>query len=558
MYDALGTLISVALFSFLLIKYDAFDRLYEFTRYYERWELDEIILIVFVALLGIFFLVFRHGALRSKESNVCVDYLNADTAVEENNNLSSKITIFYVSALSLIAFLLVLAFFIMDNAIETQKYDASLINIGGRQRMFSQRTALLVGQLAASNEKESVRKGLIETIDNLERSHMALTRGDEGMGIPDFRSETIHDLYFEKRIPYKNRKVNLDYYLLHYLEEVREVLELPDSELSVQNAAVMHVAHDYHSTILPYLHEVVNQYEFENHEKHSDMRKIEAVLLFSALCILLMEALFIFRPMVRIVREKNEELINANRELEKKRSEEKFAALGQMASGMAHEVNNALQPVMGMSDLLLRRSDKSDDIYESLKSINAGTAHIKGIVEGVLEFSRSDELSLDTHNAAEIIGQSIEFAKSLQVKTVNFDVADENLFENLNVNIMCNKTNLVQIFVNLFKNSAEATGGKGTIRCDFERTHILRAEAEMLSLQPGEYAVVRVSDEGCGINEEDLKNLFTPFFTTKEKGTGLGLSTIYGIMKRHGGVIRHENLEESGSMFVLYFPVLKT
>lgn len=220
---------------------------------------------------------------------------------------------------------------------------------------------------------------------------------------------------------------------------------------------------------------------------------------------------------------------------------ERLASMGQLAAGVAHEINNPLGTILLFSDMLYKETSRDDPRSKDLKMIVDETNRCKNIVADLLNFSRQQEVLAQDIDVNALISSVIEVVEHQPIfESVNFV---KHLAPDLPA-IQADPAQLKQVFVNLFNNAAEAKGDGGTIT---------------LSTRPidGSFVEIKVSDTGCGIPEEDLGKLFTPFFTTKAlgKGTGLGLSIVYGIIKMHKGQITAQSEVGQGTTFTITLPI---
>ena len=218
----------------------------------------------------------------------------------------------------------------------------------------------------------------------------------------------------------------------------------------------------------------------------------------------------------------------------------KMAALGELAAGVAHEINNPLTGVLTFSSLLLKKVDPNHPWKKDLETIVQQTSRCRNIVKGLLDFARQrkpDKREWDVHMIIEKILSLLEQQAPFQ----NIEIIKE--FKALPM-LFIDGDQIQQVFMNIMLNAADAMAGNGG------RLTIRTALTD-------EMAEVSFTDTGCGIPKEYLTKLFDPFFTTKTtgKGTGLGLAISYGIVKSHNGDIKVESEAGKGSTFRVKLPI---
>jgi len=225
---------------------------------------------------------------------------------------------------------------------------------------------------------------------------------------------------------------------------------------------------------------------------------------------------------------------------------EKLSAIGELISGIAHELNNPLTGVMGYSQLLQLRQDLDGGAKENLLKINNLALRCHKIVQNLLSFARKQKPERTLIDLNEIIESTIELRNyELQVNNVEIN---RDLDRNM-VKTIADRHQLQQVFLNVITNAEQAmleSRGNGRL--------LIRTRADR---QRGRITV-EIIDNGPGIPESHLTKIFDPFFTTKEvgKGTGLGLSLSYGIIKEHGGNIYVSSRMGEGSTFVIELPII--
>jgi len=221
---------------------------------------------------------------------------------------------------------------------------------------------------------------------------------------------------------------------------------------------------------------------------------------------------------------------------------EKMASIGQLAAGVAHEVNNPLGAIMLYAHLVKKRLQENDPNLDDVKFIMDEAKRCQTIVSGLLNFSRQGQLKLVKQNITNLIEKTIKAIRQ-QPQFHNIDIRSF-VKEDLPP-VVLDGDQLYQVFLNLAINAAEAMPHGGTLT--------IRAEIKNNRLH------IYFEDTGVGIAKENLSKLFTPFFTTKQigKGTGLGLAIAYGIIKMHKGNIQVVQSElGAGTTFLIDLPIL--
>ena len=232
--------------------------------------------------------------------------------------------------------------------------------------------------------------------------------------------------------------------------------------------------------------------------------------------------------------------------------QERMAAIGQMASGIAHDFSNALMPVLGFSEILLNRPEALKDLEKVRKyveMINVSARDAMQIVGGLREFYRQKEKSenLLPMNVNHAIEQAVlltqpKWKEEARAKGVNVDVTMKLTALPETVG---NEASLREAFTNLIFNAVDAMPRGGRIHFESRLEH--------------EQICIEISDTGVGMDEETRQRCFEPFYSTKGRnGTGLGLSMVYGVVRRHDGTIEVKSRSGNGSTFVICIPVRST
>ncbi|MDC5853520.1 sensor histidine kinase [Vibrio europaeus] len=223
---------------------------------------------------------------------------------------------------------------------------------------------------------------------------------------------------------------------------------------------------------------------------------------------------------------------------------EKLAALGELTAGIAHEINNPTAVILGNVELMqFELGDESSRVKEEIEAIHAQIDRIRNITRSLLQYSRQggvqDEITWQRVNP--IIEESVTLVKTgAKKREVTFETE-----LNAQASVEVNRHQLLQILVNLQMNGIHAMQGKG---------RLIVSSEDWVEEGQTRGAVIHVKDEGCGIKPENLKRIFSPFYTTKRDGTGLGLSVSQSILSQSGGELRVDSEWGKGSQFSVYLP----
>ncbi|OPL11533.1 MAG: hypothetical protein AVO39_05510 [delta proteobacterium MLS_D] len=267
-----------------------------------------------------------------------------------------------------------------------------------------------------------------------------------------------------------------------------------------------------------------------------------------------------FNNMTKSLKDRDERLKKVFQQLTKS---ERLAALGQIAAGVAHEINNPLGGIILYSNLVLEDLPEENEIQrKNVEKIIYQANRCKQIVQNLLDFSRSPSGEMMPLEINRVILTSLGLVKD-QSMFLGINV-ETNLADDL-PEVMGDQSRLEQVFLNIFVNSVDAMQGKGTLTIKtklLQRYHhgdrsVDDMETEKVCLLTSTNTVkITITDTGPGIDESYLPHIFEPFFSTKEpgKGTGLGLSITYSIIKKHDGFIDVESRPGEGTAITIYLP----
>ncbi|MBP8165039.1 MAG: GHKL domain-containing protein, partial [Anaerolineales bacterium] len=222
----------------------------------------------------------------------------------------------------------------------------------------------------------------------------------------------------------------------------------------------------------------------------------------------------------------------------------KLAAVGEMAAGIAHELNNPLTTVTGFSELVLQELPENSTHRDELNMVLHEARRASDVVRRLLDFSRQGERVRTRSDINEVVNDVIALTRHL-IQTNNV-----NLMIDLNENlpwVSIDRNQMKQVLLNLIHNALQAMPKGGE----------MKVSTSISANDEHDWVVMSVKDSGVGIKPSDQERIFEPFFTTKgdRGGTGLGLSVTYGIVTDHGGTIDIASEPDKGSTFTVWLPI---
>jgi PAS domain S-box-containing protein len=241
---------------------------------------------------------------------------------------------------------------------------------------------------------------------------------------------------------------------------------------------------------------------------------------------------------------------------ERLRQAHRMESVGRLAGGVAHEANNQMSVVLGASEFILRRPDVPEAIRTDVEFIQKAAERTATVTAQLLAFSRRQILKPEVINLNAVIGGWEPVLRRIMGADCGVVLA---LSPAIGL-VKADPGQLEQVLLNLALNARDAMprGGRITLEtCSAELTAAYARSKGAISIEPGHYVMLAVSDTGHGMDQDTLSHVFEPFFTTKGvgQGTGLGLSTVYGIVKQSAGYIWVYSEPGQGTTFKIYFPV---
>ncbi|MCD6525858.1 MAG: PAS domain-containing protein [Desulfuromonas sp.] len=228
---------------------------------------------------------------------------------------------------------------------------------------------------------------------------------------------------------------------------------------------------------------------------------------------------------------------------------DRLAMLGTLAAGLAHEIKNPLGGVKGAAQLLAMELTGRQDLLEYTAVMIKETDRINEIIDELMDLSTPRPQALNDVNLSKVITDIVLLQKQSP------DATDTRFILQLDPTIppiIGDQTLLTRLFLNIIKNAAEATttDGKITISTRIDTEHHLTRPGQ----GPTPFVVIKITDNGCGISKSVLKNIFTPFYTTKNFGSGLGLAISQKIVSDHDGLLHLESIQGQGTCCTIHLP----
>jgi signal transduction histidine kinase len=245
-------------------------------------------------------------------------------------------------------------------------------------------------------------------------------------------------------------------------------------------------------------------------------------------------------------------LEKANRDLQQAQNEiirsEKLASVGRLAAGIAHEIGNPIGIILGYLELINKNESTEDEKKDFLNRIQSEITRVNQIIRQLLDFSRPSNGEPEETHIHELIKNTVNI---LTPQPVMGAIRIDYQLEATSDEIIADPNQLQQVFLNVILNAADSLAGK-----ENAEAKDLGKVLTILSVDAGDAMELRFEDNGSGMSEEELVQMFDPFYTTKEpgEGTGLGLSVCYRIVEGLGGTIRAEGVKGQGTTIIITLP----
>jgi len=238
---------------------------------------------------------------------------------------------------------------------------------------------------------------------------------------------------------------------------------------------------------------------------------------------------------------------------------QKMEALGLMAGGVAHDLNNILSGIVSYPELLLMDLPEDSPLRKPIKAIQESGKSAVDVVADLMTIVRGVATGREILKLNMVVEEYLSSAEHQKLKTMHSFITFKTELDSDPLNISCSPTHIKKALMNLVVNASEAIEGRGTVTISSTNRYLDEPLKGYENIRQGEYAVLSVSDQGTGISTGDLEKIFEPFYTKKvmgRSGTGLGLAIVWNTVQDHKGYINVKSSDE-GTLFELYFRVTR-
>ncbi|MBT3257694.1 MAG: transporter substrate-binding domain-containing protein [Deltaproteobacteria bacterium] len=239
---------------------------------------------------------------------------------------------------------------------------------------------------------------------------------------------------------------------------------------------------------------------------------------------------------------------------------QKMEAIGMLAGGVAHDLNNILGGLVSYPELLLLQLPDDSPLRKSILTIQKSGEKAAAVVQDLLTLARRGVAVTEVVNLSHVVDEYLESPEHEKLQSYHPGVHIKTRLEKDTLNILGSSTHLSKTVMNLVSNAAEAIPEGGALTVSTENRYIDRPIRGYDDVKEGDYVVLTVTDTGTGISPDDMEKIFEPFYTKKKmgrSGTGLGMAVVWGTVKDHNGYIHARSTEGKGTTFTLYFPLTR-
>lgn len=452
------------------------------------------------------------------------------------SNLKRFLVLRYLTALSLVFCVLLSTLVIFTHQISLSEHDAYIINISGMQRMLSQRIALLTQEINNAQDTrtaDSYAAEMTKAVQKMILNHGILTGREKDSPVSVEMSEPIRALYYSEG--------GIDQHVQKYTSAAQSLLETYKNqglEAAQKSPFAAEIFALERSGLLQQLNQAVSQYQAEATDKISQLKKIETVIFFAGVLLLVLEVLFIFHPMAREISKKHEELASIN--------EIKDKELMEFAYRISHDLRAPVVSSLGLTQVAENAANQGDSATanQAFSYIKKALTDLETLIDDLVTLTKMKMVEIPDEEVfvPDLIEGTLQKVRNMP-EAVNIDIQMQT---DISQSHMTKKLLLAQIIDNLISNAVKYSDAK-------EEKSFIHVTAS----QKGKVCTIRVSDNGIGIPEscrEKVFGLFERFHPGKSFGSGLGLYLVAQNARILKGTAEYSP-REKGSEFRITIPV---
>jgi len=266
---------------------------------------------------------------------------------------------------------------------------------------------------------------------------------------------------------------------------------------------------------------------------------------------------YLILAIVRDITERKQAQEQKRQLQEKLERAERMESLGVLAGGVAHDLNNMLGPMVGYPELLLLKLPEDSPLRKDVIRIGTAASEAANVIQDLLTLARRGRYEMEPVNINTIVNSYLESPAYEKLLENRNDIEVVTKFNSSLPNILGSPPHLTKMIMNLVINAYDAMPDGGRLTIETGKEKLSNIINEQVKIEPGEYIILKIKDTGIGINDEDLKKIFEPYYSKKKmgsSGSGLGLSVVYGIIKDHKGYYDIVTKPGRGTEFIFYLP----
>ena len=468
-------------------------------------------------------------------------------------NPVKNLRIRYTIGLSAIACLICLTFFLLHRTIEQQENYARVINIAGSQLGLVNRIAFFASQMGNSETEDdffTARQQLGRAINQMRKNHDALIAGDPDRGVPKITTPLLETIYFDPQF-------GLDQAFTRFVVNARQIHGTEPQSIAYQRGAIVYVTNVGPFVLETLLEAAVSEYEAFSRSEIKRLKSLEIAAAVSALILLALEAIFIFRPFERSLKRSVEQISRKTVALTKEKARAEAASQSKTAflATVSHELRTPLNAIVGFSEALLAGVYgplQGDKQAERIADVRRSGLYLIDLVSDILDISAAEGGQLDVNPV--VVRMSNLFAGSVAAvgaahETAGVSVQVDDAEPGLAVKV--DERRVKQVLINLLGNAIKFTPQGGRI--------VLKS-----LILPDGRAGFSVTDTGIGMTKQEIKVARERFgqvegpMARQHHGTGLGLSIAIDLVALHGGTLDIDSEKGRGTVVTVLFPSERT